>query len=143
MYKIITFILLFFSVSAYGQFLSGVKHVEIISEIKDSMVLLNKPDVDKINKTYFEKNKLDSLNVCYEKTILLLEQKIQLQDSLLVNHEFLLNNEIATNMYLKKNLEDNMLQYEKYLRKEKIGKIGWQTATGAAIVGVILALILK
>lgn len=124
MRKIITFILLFFSINVHGQFLPGVKHIEVVSEIEDSMVLLNKPDVDKINKTYFEKNKLDSLNTYNEKTISLLEQKIEIQDSILINNQFLLDNEIAMNTYLKKNIEDNTIQYEKYLQKEKVRKIG-------------------
>ena len=63
MYKIIAVILMFCSTFVYGQFLPGVKHIEVVSEIQDSMVLLNKPDVDKINKMYFEKEKLDSLNM--------------------------------------------------------------------------------
>ena len=45
---------MFCSICTYGQFLPGVKHIEVVSEIEDSMILLNKPDVDKINKTYFD-----------------------------------------------------------------------------------------
>ena len=127
----------------YGQFLPGVKHIEIISEIEDSMVLLNKPDVDKINKTYFEKEKLDSLNAYNKTTIELLENKINIQDSIIVNNNLLLKNEIAVNKYLTKSIEDNTTQYEKYLRREKAKKICWQTATGIAVVGIILALVLE
>ena len=127
----------------YGQFLPGVKHIEIISEIEDSMVLLNKPDVDKINKTYFEKEKLDSLNACNEITIELLENKINIQDSIITNNNLLLKNEIELNKYLTKSIEDNTTQYEKYLRREKAKKVCWQTATGVAVVGIILALVLE
>lgn len=134
---------MFCTTTVYGQFLPGVKHIEIISEIEDSMVLLNKPDVDKINKTYFEKEKLDSLNTYNEKTIELLENKINIQDSIITNNNLLLKNEIALNKYLTKSIEDNTTQYEKYLRREKAKKICWQTATGAAIIGIILALVLE
>ena len=127
----------------YGQFLPGVKHIEIISEIEDSMVLLNKPDVDKINKTYFEKEKLDSLNAYNKTTIALLENKINIQDSIIVNNNLLLKNEIAVNKYLTQNIEDKTTQYEKYLRREKAKKVCWQTATGVAVVGIILALVLE
>ena len=127
----------------YGQFLPGVKHIEVVSEIEDSMVLLNKPDVDKINKTYFEKEKLDSLNTYNEKAIELLENKINIQDSIIVNNNSLLKNEIALNEYLTKNIEDKTTQYEKYLRREKAKKVCWQTATGIAVVGIILALVLE
>ena len=143
MYKLITILLLFWSTIASAQFLQGVKHIEVISEIEDSMILLNKPDVDKINKTYFEKNKLDSVNFHNEQIINLLETKVNLQDSIIVNNKLLLDNEIELNKYLTQSIEDNTSQYEKNLRKEKAKKIGWQTATGAAIVGVTLALIFK
>lgn len=143
MYKFITFVLLFWSTVTYGQFLPGVKHIEVVSEIADSMVLLNKLDVDKINKIYFEKNKLDSVNFHNEQIIDLLETKVNLQDSIIVNNKLLLDNEIALNKYLTQNIEDNTSQYEKYLQQEKVKKIGWQTATGAVIVGAILVLILK
>ena len=134
---------MFCTTSVYGQFLPGVKHIEIISEIEDSMVLLNKPDVDKINKTYFEKEKLDSLNTYNEKAIELLENKINIQDSIITNNNLLLKNEIALNKYLTKSIEDNTTQYEKYLRREKAKKVCWQTATGVAVVGIILALVLE
>jgi hypothetical protein len=134
---------LFCSVSAHCQFISGVKHIEIVSKIQDSMVLLNKPDVDKINKTYFEKSKLDSLNVYKDQTINLLENKISVQDSIINNQKLLLDNEIAINTHLRKNLEDNTTQYEKQLKRERSGKIAWQVGVGVTAVGVILALVLK
>lgn len=132
---------MFCTTLVYGQFLPGVKHIEIISEMKDSMVLLNKSDVDKINKTYFEKNKLDSLNVYKDKTIDLLETEISVQDSIIINQVSLLENEIAINTHLKKNIEDNSTQYEKQLRKERVKKTCWQVTTGIAVIGIIVALI--
>ena len=114
MYRFIIFIgLLFCSVYTYGQFLPGVRHIEIVSEIEDSMVLLNKPDIDKINKTYFEKSKLDSLNVYKDRVINLLEDKICVQDSIIIYKNSLLENEITINAHLKKNIEDKTTQYEK------------------------------
>lgn len=114
MYRFIVFIgLMFCSICTYGQFLPGVKHIEIVSEIEDSMVLLNKPDVDKINKTYFEKSKLDSLNVHKDQIINILEDKIYVQDSIIIYKNSLLENEITINAHLKKNVEDKTIQYEK------------------------------
>lgn len=143
MYRIITLILLFCSINVYGQFLPGVKHIEVISDLQDSMVLLNKPDIDKINKTYFEKEKLDSVSKYHEQLINLLEHKIELQDSIITSNQLLLKNEISINTHLRQSIEDNTIRYEQQLHNENMRKIGWQTATGAAIIGVILALILK
>ena len=43
--------------------LSKVKHIEVVSEIQDTMALINKDDINKINKVFFERNYLDSLRV--------------------------------------------------------------------------------
>ena len=140
MRRFIIFILLFCSVNMFGQFLPGVKHIEIVSELQDSMILLNKPDVDKINRMYFEKEKLDSINTYNEKIMELLEEKIHIQDSIIINNNVLLNNEIELHNYLKKRIDDNTTQYEKYLKREKAKKVGWQITTGVAVIGIIIAL---
>jgi hypothetical protein len=119
MNRFIIFILLLFPSYCFGQFLPGVRHIETVSEVQDSMVLLNKQDVDKINKTYFEKKRLNKLNQHNEEIIVLLENKISIQDSIIVNKDKMLQNEIEINNHLKQCIEDNTTQYEKYLRKER------------------------
>lgn len=49
MKQLILFLLLLLTIPIYGQVIEGVKHIEIVSEIQDTMALLNKPDIDKIN----------------------------------------------------------------------------------------------
>ena len=72
--------------------IDSIKHVEVVSEIQDSMVLLQKSDVDKINKTFFEKNQLDSLNTLNEKIIFNLEQVNSTLDSIIVNQQLIIEN---------------------------------------------------
>lgn len=125
MYKFIVSLgLTFCCLTAHCQFLPGVKHIEIVSEVQDSMVLLNKPDIDKINKTYFEKRKLDSLNVYNNKHVELLEDKIEIKDSIIINQELMLQNNMEINSILRKEIEDNIIQYEKQLKKEGFKKVG-------------------
>lgn len=144
MYRFVIFICLLLSSSVlYCQNLSEIKHIEVVSEIKDSMILLNKIDVDKINKTYFEKNKLDSLNMYNVERICLLENKVSVQDSIINNQSLLLKNELSINTYLRQNIQDNSTQYEKWLRKERARKVGWQITTGAAVIGIIVVLIVQ
>lgn len=131
------------SVCLYAQYIPGVKQIEIVSEIQDSMVLLNKPDVDKINKTYFEKNKLDSLNFYNESLIYLLENKVSLLDSINLEKDKIIRNHLSIQNKLNEELEWTNEYYEKQLRKENNKKIWWQTATAAGVVGIILALIFK
>ena len=75
MKKLITILFLFFSILGYGQTIEGVKHIEIVSEIQDTMALLNKKDIDKINQVFFEREKLDSLNRANEELISLYQAK--------------------------------------------------------------------
>lgn len=131
------------SVCLYAQYIPGVKQIEIVSEIQDSMVLLNKPDVDKINKTYFEKNKLDSLNFYNESLIYLLENKVSLLVSINLEKDKIIRNHLSIQNKLNEELEWTNEYYEKQLRKENNKKIWWQTATAAGVVGIILALIFK
>ena len=59
MKQLILFLLLFLLVvPMYGQVIEGVKHIEIVSEIQDTMALLNKKDIDKINQVFFEREKI-------------------------------------------------------------------------------------
>lgn len=131
------------SISTYAQWLPNVEYIEVISEVEDSMILINKLDAEKINKICFEKNKLDSVVLYQDSTIFLLENKISVQDSIITKTQFVLNNEVEINRYLTKHIKEERFQYEQLLRKEKWKKIGWQVATGAAVIGIILALTFK
>ena len=119
MNRFIIFVLLLFPYCCFGQFLPGVKHIEVVSEVQDSMILLNKQDVNKVNKTYFDKKQLKNLNQRNEELIILLENKIAIQDSIIVHKDNMLQNEIKINGHLKQSIEDTTTQYEKYLRKER------------------------
>ena len=57
----ITIILIFISLNCFSQNISQIKHLETISEITDTMALINKQDIDKINRTYFIKKKREYL----------------------------------------------------------------------------------
>ena len=83
------------------------------------MILLNKQDVNKVNKIYFDKKQLKNLNQRNEELIILLENKIAIQDSIIVHKDNMLQNEIKINGHLKQSIEDTTTQYEKYLRKER------------------------
>ena len=56
----ITIILIFISLNCFSQNISQIKHLETISEITDTMALINKQDIDKINRTYFIKEQRKS-----------------------------------------------------------------------------------
>lgn len=88
------------------------------------MVLLQKSDVDKINKTFFEKNQLDSLNTLNEKIIFNLEQVNSTLDSIIVNQQLIIENHAEIENSLTKELEERQDFYNSSLKKERRKKIG-------------------
>lgn len=125
MKQLILFLLLFLLVvPMYGQVIEGVKHIEIVSEIQDTMALLNKKDIDKINQVFFEREKLDSLNRANEELISLYQAKClsllninSLKDDIIKDKDLLIN---ETKISLEAKYEDQKLETKKMRNKKLI-----------------------
>ena len=125
MKQLILFLLLFLLVvPMYGQVIEGVKHIEIVSEIQDTMALLNKKDIDKINQVFFEKEKLDSLNRANEELISLYQAKClsllnisSLKDDIIKDKDLLID---ETKDALEAKYEDQKLETKKMRNKKLI-----------------------
>lgn len=125
MKQLILFLLLFLLVvPMYGQVIEGVKHIEIVSEIQDTMALLNKKDIDKINQVFFEREKLDSLNRANEELISLYQTKClsllnisSLKDDIIKDKDLLID---ETKDALEAKYEDQKLETKKMRNKKLI-----------------------
>lgn len=125
MKQLILFLLLFLLVvPMYGQVIEGVKHIEIVSEIQDTMALLNKKDIDKINQIFFEREKLDSLNRANEELISLYQTKClsllnisSLKDDIIKDKDLLID---ETKTSLEAKYEDQKLETKKMRNKKLI-----------------------
>lgn len=125
MKQLILFLLLFLLVvPMYGQVIEGVKHIEIVSEIQDTMALLNKKDIDKINQVFFEREKLDSLNRANEELISLYQVKClsllnisSLKDDIIKDKDLLID---ETKDALEAKYEDQKLETKKMRNKKLI-----------------------
>jgi predicted nucleic acid-binding Zn ribbon protein len=146
--NILVIILLSFSQILWGQSDSlhkRVKHVEIISEIQDTMALINKDDINKINKVFYERNVLDSLRVV-DSCIIESQNKLkQLTDSIVATQINTIENQSSIieqyeNVISESNSE--IVELEKKQKKDKNSKIAWQSISGtlAAVVLVLLLL---
>lgn len=69
MKRVLSIILLFVSLVCSAQLPNKVKCVEIASEVADTMILINKPDLDKINTVFYKLEVSDSLNRVNDKLI--------------------------------------------------------------------------
>lgn len=135
----ITIILIFISLNCFSQNISQIKHLETISEITDTMALINKQDIDKINRTYFIKNKLDSLNCLNEAIIRELNVKIAAQDSIIFNQLGIISNKDYIILEYKNKhdelIANNLKQIKKEQRKSRIFKIF--SASELAIIAIL------
>lgn len=138
MKRLIFILFLFCSLHGYAQ-IDSVKHIEIVSEIQDTMALLNKQDIDKINKVFFEKDKLDSLNKANEKIISLYQAKClyllnasSLKDDIIRDKDLLID---ETKTSLEAKYEAQKLETKKMRNK----KIIWQ---GISIAEIAIFLII-
>ena len=122
-----------------------VKHVEVISEIQDTMALINKDDINKINKVFYERNVLDSLRVV-DSCIIENQNKLkQLTDSIVATQINTIENQSSIiEQYETVISESNseIVELEKKQKKDKNSKIAWQSISGtlAAVVLVLLLL---
>ena len=135
----ITIILIFISLNCFSQNISQIKHLEAISEITDTMALINKQDIDKINRTYFIKNRLDSLNCLNEAIIRELNTKVAAQDSIIFNQLGIISNKDHIILEHKNKhdelIANNLKQLKKEQRKSRIFKIF--SASELAIIAIL------
>lgn len=146
--NILVIILLSFSQILWGQgdsLQKRVKHVEIISEIQDTMALINKDDINKINKVFYERNILDSLRVV-DSCIIENQNKLkQLTDSIVITQISIIENQSSIiEQYESVISESNseIIELEKKQKKDKNSKIAWQSISGTLAAVVLLLLLL-
>ena len=133
---------LIFSFSGISQSLDSIKHIEIISEIQDSMALINLEDVNKVNKLFHDYRKLDSLDKINSKIIETLEIKNHFLDSILVEQKAIVQNQKAIELKLRNEIDSKSQHYEKLLLKEQRRKTLWQTTTGVGLIAILVILLL-
>ena len=146
-------IFLIFCFLLYSQYMSGqenifpqkVKHIEIISEIQDTMALINKNDINKINKVFYERNVLDSIRVIDSCIIDTQNQLKEVTDSIVKTQLNIIENQKSIIEQYKTVISESneeIVKLENKQKKDKNSKIVWQSVSGtlAAVVLVLLLL---
>ncbi len=132
----LTFIFIFICWSLFGQDLSQIKHIEIVSELQDSMALINKTDIEKLNKVFYEKRNLDSLLVINDSIICNLKAINTKVDSIVLSQLNVIKNDKIIITQLKSN--NNKLQ-KKLTKAHKI--IFWESTIGSVVIIILCLLI--
>ncbi len=125
--------------------INNIKHLELISEISDSMALINKKDIDVINNTFYKYKILDSLNNINDTIIKDLKLIINDKDSIIYYQKDMIHNDTLIKDKLTKIIDNNdkiINSQEKELKKERNKKNFWKTTTGISLTTLIIILIL-
>ena len=135
-------IILLCSGMLYSQDLDSIKFIEVISPLEDSMVVLNKHDVNVINKTFYEKRILDSTNSVNESMLINLSKQNKFLDSIIYNQKCVIKNDSLLINHLNITHKQLVDKYNKDLKKECRRKNTWKATTGISILTIILIILL-
>lgn len=140
---IIGFMLCFTGLNA--QSLDSLKHIVVVTEMQDSMALINNNDINIINKVFHEREILDSLHEVDGTLIRKLDLVRIEQDKIIKNQRAVIQNDsIIKRQYQlaidQKNqiIKDN----EKAVKIQKTQKTIWQSTTGALAIVLIVVLLI-
>lgn len=140
---IISFMICFTGLNA--QSLDSLKHVVIVTELQDSMALINNNDINTINKTFYERDVLDSLNSVNDSLIRKLNLVRINQDNIIKKQKAIIQNDSLIKIQYQlaidnrnKIIQDN----QKAIKNQKNQKIIWQSTTGALTLALLLVLLI-
>ena len=142
MKKILVIILSLITFSGFCQSMDSIKHIELISEIKDSMALINKHDIDKINRTFHELKIADSLNIINDSIINNLNIQNTKLDSIVRSQKAIIENEQTIRSEIITQHSSEIDFYKKELKKSNNRKIIWQSTTGISLLTIVLIILL-
>lgn len=130
------------TLSGFCQSLDSIKHIEIVSEIRDSMALINKDDIDAINRTFYELEISDSLNQINDSIINQLVIQNHKLDSIMQSQQVVILNDQIIQSKLTLDHKNEIDRYKKELKRTNNKKIAWQSTTGLSLLAIILIILL-
>lgn len=101
---IIGFIICFTGLNA--QSLDSLKHITIVTELQDSMALINNDDINIINKVFYERDLLDSLNSVNDSLIRKLDLVRINQDNIIRKQKAVIQNDSLIKIQYKLAIDD-------------------------------------
>lgn len=140
---IISFIVCFTELNA--QSLDSLKHITIVTELQDSMALINNNDINIINKVFYERDLLDSLNSVNDSLIRKLDLVRINQDNIIRKQKAVIQNDSLIKIQYKLAIDDRnkiIQDNQKAIKNQKNQKIVWQSTTGALAIVLLVVLLI-
>lgn len=140
---IISFIMCFTELNA--QSLDSLKHITIVTELQDSMALINNNDINIINKVFYERDLLDSLNSVNDSLIRKLDLVRINQDNIIRKQKAVIQNDSLIKIQYQLTIDDRnkiIQDNQKAIKNQKNQKIVWQSTTGALAIVLLVVLLI-
>ena len=140
---IISFMMCFTGLNA--QSLDSLKHVVIVTELQDTMALINNDDINIINKAFYERDLLDSLNSVNDSLIRKLDLVRINQDNIIKKQKVIIQNDSLIKIQYKLAIDDRnkiIQDNQKAIKNQKTQKTIWQSTTGALAIILLVVLII-
>lgn len=107
------------STYCYSQLPPEIKHIEIVSEVRDTMALINKDDIDRINTIFYRESVLDSLNLINEQIIEDQKHKIIGLNEIIEQKDIIIDTDNLKIDQLISTQKESESLYENQIKKEK------------------------
>lgn len=140
---IISFVMCF--TGLYAQSLDSLKHVVVVTELQDTMALINNNDINIINKVFYERNLLDSLNSVNDSLIRKLDLVRINQDNIIKKQKAVIQNDSLMKIQYRLTIDDKnktIQDNQKAIKNQKNQKIVWQSTTGALAIALLVVLLI-
>ena len=128
-----------------AQSIDSLKHIVVVTELQDSMALINNEDINIINKVFYERNILDSLNTINDTLIKKLEiQRLDLQ-KIILNQKVVIQNDSLIKLKYQSLLDDQnkiLQKYQKDIKKQKTQKTIWMSTSGGLAIALFIVLLI-
>ena len=129
----------------YAQSLDSLKHVVVVTELQDTMALINNNDINIINKVFYERNLLDSLNSVNDSLIRKLDLVRINQDNIIKKQKAVIQNDSLMKIQYRLTIDDKnktIQDNQKAIKNQKNQKIVWQSTTGALAIALLVVLLI-
>ena len=140
---IISFIICFTKLNA--QPLDSLKHIVVVTELQDSMALINNKDINLINKAFYERELLDSINSVNDTLIKKLDLIRISQHNIINKQKIIIQNDSLIKIKYRSIIDDKnktIRNNQEAIKNQKNQKRTWQSATGALAIALLVVLLI-
>lgn len=121
----------------FAQLPDTVKHVEIASQVADTMILINKPDLDKINTAFYRLDTYEELNRVNEELIADLKIESNSLKEIASKQEIIIENQKIQLVNKDTQYKETISDLEKQVKRANTWTTIWQVLSAIEALGIV------